>query len=63
MDKSDWRPIETAPTDGTEVLIYGPPRLVRIAASHGRGWYTLPGYWAVYPTHWQPRPEPPEDEA
>lgn len=62
MHKSNWQPIETAPMDGTEVLVYGPPCIVRMAISHGDGWYSLPGYWHVYPTHWQPRPKPPEDE-
>ena len=64
-----WQPIETAPTDGTEVLICSPAWLAA-----GIGAWTpdaLPGraLWtsddgAIYeppPTHWMPLPAPPED--
>ncbi len=68
---SEWQPIETAPKDGTDVLI---------------GWFELPGQksmtivfwhsfrkawcntWTLFsanavsqPTHWMPLPEPPQE--
>lgn len=71
-----WQSIETAPKDGTPVLLYKPNE-------KRMGAYTLAGYWdgqwwgcggweLVWrsrldhkeygrPTHWQPLPEPPED--
>jgi hypothetical protein len=54
----EWQPIETAPKDGTEVLVLGHER-IRVAINRGRGWLTVPGAWAVTPTHWQPLPTPP----
>ena len=56
---SEWREIETAPHDGTNILV-----------SHkGADWVFVArwfkGYWkanSVYckPTHWMPLPEPPK---
>lgn len=72
--ESQWQPIETAPRDGTDVLIYVPyyPDGARIET----GWFSSKGYWESYsrlyagehhsplcrlqPTHWQPLPEPPK---
>lgn len=56
-----WRPIETAPTDGTVILLATPRG--RIAD----GMYDVRyGVWAwpyvmATPTHWLPAPPPPED--
>lgn len=67
-ENSGWQPIETAPKDGTEVLLAYPGGLVK------SGKWTLFGgayedHWAdgkrprfgSDPTHWMPLPAPPQD--
>lgn len=61
-----WQPIETAPMDGTEILVPGGIAYYRIVDS---GWYTItaekwPGKPIQWPVkHWMPLPAPPgEDE-
>lgn len=72
----EWQPIETAPKDGTEVLIYYPEwgnkKNVVFAAEYdiGRpGMEEVEGTWYVFhygpkpaapPTHWMPLPPPPK---
>ena len=74
---SEWRPIETAPIDRTIVLVFGPEHEggePAVAAAFydpwadselGRkeGWWALDesGHHLMFPTHWMPLPEPPED--
>jgi len=58
---SSWQPIETAPQDGTNVLI-------AFADRHIQLWQTRvqDGKWMWYevgPTHWMPLPEPPQPGA
>lgn len=60
-----WRPIETAPKDGTRVLgwtTYTLGRMV-VAKSHGdiHGW-TMPGIGGLTLTHWMPLPKAPDIE-
>lgn len=67
-----WQPIETAPRDGTHILLggmtYGLPVDVgswgttdynRKERTYNKGWTVNPGYVAN-PTHWQYLPEPPQ---
>lgn len=60
----DWQPIETAPKDGTELLVH-PFDVVRWRAEHGGFWYAdrvseIDGDWLEEdPTHWMPLPNPP----
>ena len=63
-----WRPIETAPKDGADILtfgsVYSKESAHRVSISwwsHGRFWTSLPqdGQEDSYPTHWMPLPNPP----
>ena len=65
---SKWQPIETAPKDGTWILLYDEQDVIEV------GWwesFDCPGGgamigWCVdrvtHPTHWMPLPEPPETD-
>lgn len=63
---SEWLPIESAPMDGTWILLSGvctrtkAPALV--CQSFGGDWISADdGYDAYFePTHWQPLPQPPK---
>lgn len=69
---SDWQPIETAPRDGSALILggmkygprvaegqWGPTTFDRKAKSYKQGWTTSPGH-EVEPTHWMPLPEGPK---
>jgi len=68
---TEWQPIETAPKDGTDILIYQPPEkiwglifehVIYVCHFDGRGrWTESDGerYSNFKPTHWMPLPEPP----
>jgi len=61
----EWRPIETAPKDGTRVLLWSKwdacamtgAYLYRNAGVGHEGWYATGT--SVAPSHWMPLPEPP----
>jgi hypothetical protein len=55
---STWQPIETAPQDGTAVLVWDREELL-IAWWAGLAWLYGPDMKTCFPTHWQPLPAPP----
>jgi hypothetical protein len=69
----EWRPIETAPRDGSLVLFTaGYHRLLcdpsgwicigcwlRDMHGEGSGFHHAAGIYKIYPTHWMPLPGPP----
>jgi hypothetical protein len=58
---SEWQPIETAPQDGTWVLVFRPRGMwnkIRIGYFDGQ-WRTPERMDPIRPTHWMPLPEPP----
>jgi hypothetical protein len=72
---ADWQPIETAPKDGTRILLWDTDEVViakwdDISMGGAEGWQItvvnmlsgLKHYEAAFnPTHWMPLPEPPRD--
>lgn len=58
---SDWQPIETAPRDGTEVLLHQ-SRWVTIGCfdPDDNSWWCVEG-GEIEPDHWQPLPAPPSE--
>jgi hypothetical protein len=69
----DWQPIETAPRDDSEVLVWAGPRgdseqrvWTAVIASSGQcssAPYLMDEYYMeiLVATHWMPLPEPPAD--
>ena len=67
---TDWQPIETAPKDGTNILLVNRRGLMAtglwMAGIRGRGWFLRGGtkpdtFFNDHhgPTHWMPLPPPP----
>jgi hypothetical protein len=64
-----WRPIETAPRDGTEVLLYTAQGMIQGCFAYGdweqsvcaASYDAATAYIECVPTHWQPLPEPPKE--
>lgn len=71
---SEWKPIETAPKDGTQILLgYFPEPIYEGASTHESQevafWHGIHQKWcgrvllnaegSFSPTHWMPLPEPP----
>lgn len=67
-DETGWRPISTAPKDGTQILAFARAEPVfefmavaqwaeaNEALGSVAGWFWP---YAIRPTHWQPLPPPP----
>ena len=69
---TEWRPIETAPRDGSGMMILGKSGVVLSPCQWETGEISEDGFWLWWqaepewltevkdPTHWMPLPEPPE---
>lgn len=70
---SEWQKIETAPKDGTHVIVavmgvVGEARFYVEDGPEHEGWYWADQHWTdavggepFFPRHWQPLPEPPKE--
>ena len=64
-----WRPIETAPRDGTRILVWTSAGAEIVSANDAHDPGAAVWDWLavdcvrVVATHWQPLPTPPEDAA
>jgi len=66
MAEQEWKPIETAPKDGTDLVLYcGPPDDPLLGIGYWEteretedGWYLWhkPMQRCLWPTHWAPIP-------
>lgn len=64
---SEWQPIETAPKDGGDILVFFPEDEGVLRVSYGYyGWKINPDGGTEFdyeitgnPTHWMPLPNPP----
>lgn len=60
-----WWPIETAPKDGTDIMLYTDRKLRRVGffdEARDGVWSLWPGREQCWPTEWQPLPPPPGDD-
>lgn len=64
----EWQPIETAPKDGTSILVFPDIKVTNWGYTRDKqnefGWigcysYTTDEYDTLDPTHWMPLPAPP----
>jgi hypothetical protein len=65
--ESPWRSMESAPKDGTKVLVYVERdghhwQIVARTLDRLDGWYSDPGKHLVKATHWMPLPAPPSSD-
>jgi hypothetical protein len=60
MVTDGWQPIETAPKDGTYVLLATPRGRIADGNFCNYGVWSWP-YVMVEPTHWMPLPPPPTE--
>lgn len=64
-EDNGWRPIETAPRDGREIMVYDDdiPEFAHwepsTAYTAGGSWRARNGVHVFLPQYWQPLPKPP----
>ena len=58
---TEWQPIETAPKDGTDVLVWCGGAMFIACMDVGRWFFDRTDHSVKpIPTHWMPLPKPPE---
>jgi hypothetical protein len=57
-DATTWRPMGTAPRDGTAVLVCATPDQVAVVRWVHHGWLSAAGYMLFSPRGWRPLPAP-----
>lgn len=67
---TQWQPIETAPKDGTEILLFDPDNSDDHNGGVAQGYFSMKDggrnewvsmvFKTCKPTHWMPLPSPPE---
>lgn len=58
---SGWQPIETAPKDGTDILVFSPESGEMFVAYYKRGeWFFAVNNTLSCVSHWRDLPEPPK---
>ena len=62
-----WRPIETAPKDGTKVLLWNNGGMDIYWWHENKyddipNWISETGWTPATPNHWQPLPKPPQED-
>lgn len=71
-DVAAWRPIETAPKDGTPIICFTPDEnfsektgfdLIWWEPSEGAWFYGAADFFSASPTHWIPLPRSPQSGA
>lgn len=76
FESGNWYDIETAPKDGTYILLSWPDKKVTMSRFHPHDGFNNSSKWISFgeggglrgcssfslkqPTHWQPLPQPPE---
>ncbi len=72
LEAQEWRPIESAPKDGTLILCISPIDNVQTIVYHSVTHKKPNERWRIHrgghthliaPTHWRPLPAPPKEEA
>lgn len=56
-ERGQWEPIETAPKDGRDILVWDGDSVS--LAAWDNGWWVLVEYTLSGVTHWMPLPSPP----
>jgi len=60
---SDWKPISSAPKDGTEILCFEPENgYIRVLSFSNNNWNDGDTWDDLNPSHWIALPAPPEME-
>ena len=62
---NEWKPIETAPKDGTRVLVLHEEGFAVVAFKRRTAWRVTWRFEKLHgrPTHWMPIPDPPGGES